>query len=70
MAWLLLFVPPLREAPINRYDVLERNVVVGEDSSEFCQWIVWDWDHERFRYNHHQSRRRESLPYLGRPADL
>ena len=31
MAWLLLFVPPLREAPVNRYDVLERNVVEHED---------------------------------------
>ena len=46
MAWLLLFVPPLREAPVNRYDVLDRNVVEHEDGSEFCQWIVWDWDHE------------------------
>ena len=27
MAWLLLFVAPLREPPVNRYDVLERNVV-------------------------------------------
>jgi hypothetical protein len=45
MAWLLLFVPPLRETPVNRYDVLERNVVVGEES-EFCQFVVWDWDHE------------------------
>ena len=45
MAWLLLFVPPLREPPVNRYDVLERNVVVSEES-EFAQWIVWDWDSE------------------------
>ena len=31
MAWLLLFVPPLREPPVNRYDVLERNVVEHDD---------------------------------------
>ena len=46
MAWLLLFVAPLRGPPVNRYDVLDRNVVEHEDGSEFCQWIVWDWDHE------------------------
>lgn len=37
-----LFLPPLAEPPTNRYDVLERNVC-GES---FCQWIVWDWDHQ------------------------
>ena len=31
MAWLLLFVAPLREPPVNRYDVLDRNVVEHED---------------------------------------
>ena len=46
MAWLLLFVAPLRDPPVNRYDVLERNVVEHEDGSEFCQFVVWDWDHE------------------------
>ena len=46
MAWLLFFVAPLREPPVNRYDVLERNVVVSDEKSEFCQWIAWDWDGE------------------------
>lgn len=46
MAWLLLFVAPLRDQPVNRYDVLERNVVEHEDGSEFAQFVVWDWDSE------------------------
>ncbi len=44
VAALLVFVSLL--APINRCDVLERNVVVAEDGGEVLrQWIVWDWDH-------------------------
>ena len=39
---LLLFVG--RVERVNRYDVLERNVVVNEDGRETLrQWVVWDW---------------------------
>lgn len=46
MIWLLLFAPLLRERAVNRYDVLERNVVIRESGEEFRQWITWDWDAE------------------------
>lgn len=42
---VLLFVGRTSER-VNRYDVLERNVVVSEDGRETLrQWIVWDFDH-------------------------
>lgn len=40
---VLLFVGYSPER-LNRYDVLERNVVVNEEGRETLrQWIVWDW---------------------------
>ena len=39
---LLLFVG--RVERVNRYDVIERNVVVAEDGRETLrQWVAWDW---------------------------
>ncbi len=41
---ILLFVTSIE--PVNRYDVLERNVVVSEDGRETLrQFVAWDWDH-------------------------
>ena len=42
VAFAMFFVG--RVERVNRYDVLERNVVVNEDGRETLrQWVVWDW---------------------------